>query len=73
MNKKINKNMASRIVPEQVEEILYTVRDYPELIGKMLCGIGIEHIEEMPKELYRENIERLRRIVSYYKSLPEVN
>lgn len=61
------------IVPEQVEEIRYTVRDYPELIEKMLCAVGIEHLEELPKELYRENIERLRRIVSYYKSLPEVN
>lgn len=53
------------ITPEQVEEIEYTVRDHMYLIDRMLKELKFNSLNELPKSMYRNTIERLRLIVRY--------
>lgn len=58
------------ITKEQVEEIEYLCRDYPDMLTDMLERLRLESLDFMPKSEYRTNIERLRKIVDARKKAP---
>lgn len=57
------------ITKEQVEEIEYLCKDYPEMLTGMLEKLRLESLDFMPKSEYRNNIERLRKIVDTRKKV----
>lgn len=61
------------IVPEQIEEIEYTVRNHPDLLEVMMKQKGIASLAEIKKEDYRNIIERLRQIAQYKDSFVVTN
>lgn len=57
------------ITKEQVEEIEYLCKDYPEMLTSMLERLRLESLDFMAKSEYRANIERLRKIVDARKNV----
>ena len=47
---------------EQLEELEYELADYPDIAEKVLDGLHLQNLADMPKSKYMSSLTRIREI-----------